>query len=126
MKLRLMLLLLLIASPVMADKYFVVVGRTTMTAAGKQQILKNIKEATGDAETIKSTSLWLYKPNTNITVRAVGLRADSLGIKHLKNITLNQIEARMEVGLSAEDKAKFEVLRRVVFFNNFTPAGNPE
>ena len=92
-----------------------------MSSAGKQQVLTNIKNALGDIGDVKDSPKWVLKSNTNQIARTVWLRADDLGIKDFKNITLTQVENKVESGLSAADKAKLIVRSSKNFRNNFEP-----
>ena len=125
MKIKLTLLTFMMASLCLADKYFVIVGRTTMSSAGKQTVIQNVKTTGGDTKFTADKVVWRYNDNTNVLVRIISCRADDLGIKNWKNITLEQVEGRIEVGLSAADKLKLQVMSGKAFHNNFTETSAP-
>jgi len=125
MKLKLTLIIFMFASICLADKYFVIAGRTTMSSAGKQTAIQNVKTTGGDTKFTPDGVIWSYNANTNVLVRIICVRADDFGIKNWKNITLAQVENRIEVGLSEADKLKLQVMSGKAFHNNFTEASNP-
>ena len=121
MKVKLLIISLLISTHVLAEKYFVVAASTTMSSAGKKQVLTNIRNALGDIADVKDSPKWVLRSNTNQIARTIWLRADDLGIKDFKNITLTKVENKIENGLSEADKTKLIVRRAENFRANFEP-----
>jgi len=120
---KLILALLLLATPVLADKYIVICVRPTISPAGKQEIGRRIKAVGVDTSEINPANMptWIYKANTNITIRVLCVRVDDLGIRGWKNLTIAGAEEKLEKNLSASDKAKVALMSRAALKADFNP-----
>ena len=117
--------LLLFVTVATADPYIVIWVNNSMSASGKQEILKQIKMVGLDKEEISPASLPRYRQNsdTNQLGRALCVRIDDLGVQNWRFKTVEQAETAIENKLSEEDKSKIDLNGRTRFLNLYTKDG---
>ena len=109
---RLIALLLLIASPLLADEYAIVFIDNRIDGEDLTLTLVNIKEVGTDANIIDESAMpvWIKKSDTAITGKVVSIRTDSMGVNGWKDMPLSQIETRITKDVKPPSKQWVRVL----------------
>ncbi len=126
---KLITLILLIATSALADSYCVVFIMDTMPEVGLTKVLDNIKEMGDDAHAINSTNMpvWYQKSDTNVTGKVCCIRIDGLGVRRWRNETITQARQDIKDGLKVVNKSKVVIKNKPMFIeaygHNETPIG---